>query len=99
MSGGLAFHRDFEALGMNHREMARHTIKLQNDIVKDMLDGDGGEQRHDAVRGLLNPARGFGPKILDFMHPQGGRDQVSPWHRFALRWWTKGARLADRALA
>ncbi|HZS37017.1 MAG TPA: ferritin-like domain-containing protein, partial [Polyangia bacterium] len=99
MSGGLAFHRDFEALGMNHREMARHTIRLQNEIVKDMLDGDGGEKRYDAVRGLLNPARGFGPKILDFMHPQGGRENVPTWHRTALRWWTKGARFADRALA
>ena len=43
-----------------------------------------GTRRRDAVRGLLNPAQGYGPKILDFIHPRGGIDSRPAWHRTAL---------------
>ncbi len=99
MSGGLTMREDFVKLGMNSREMARHTIKLQNEIQHDMLSTGGTARRRDAVRGLLNPQKGLGPFVLDFLHPQGGIDAVPMWHRTALKLWTAGARAADRALA
>ncbi len=98
MSGGFALQEHFKALGLNQREMARHTIRLQDDIVKQMLHDDG-EKKPSAIRGLLNPARGLGPRILEFVHPERGRANVGPWHRAALKLWTRGARFADRALA
>jgi hypothetical protein len=55
-----------------------------------------GTRRRDSVRGLLNPGQGFGPRILDFIHPRGA---VSPLHRTALRAWKRAAAAADRALA
>ncbi len=51
------------------------------------------------MRGLLNPAQGFGPRILDFIHPRGGIAAVSPLHRTALKAWKRAAAAADRALA
>jgi len=97
MSGGMTMREDFHALGMNQREMAKYTMRLQDDIVHDMLDSNDG--RRDAVRGLLNPAKGLGPTVLDFLHPEGGLGSVGPVHRAVLRVWRSGAELADRALA
>jgi hypothetical protein len=51
------------------------------------------------VRGLINPTRGVGPRLLDFIHPPGGDAGIAPWHRTALEIWKAGARFADRALA
>ena len=97
MSGGMTMRDDFRALGMNQREMAKYTMRLQNDIVHDMLDSNDG--RRDAVKGILNPARGVGPSVLNFIHPEGGADSVGPIHRVVLRAWRAGAQLADRAFA
>lgn len=97
MSGGMTMRDEFKALGMNQRKMAKYTMDLQNDIVHDMLDTGGG--RRDAVKGILNPAKGIGPSILDFLHPEGGVDSAKPFHRAVLKVWRKGAELADRALA
>jgi hypothetical protein len=96
MSGGMTMRDEFRALGMNQRALASHTMRLQDDIVREMSGGSAGNA---GVRGLLNPARGFGPTVLDFIHPKGGIDAARPWHRAVLRAWGAGARLADRALA
>jgi len=101
MTAGLTLRKDFPALGMNAREMATHTVKLQNDIVREMLsiaDPDAGRPR-GSVRGILNPAKGIGPRILDFLHPPNGYAAAPRWQRAALDLWTAGARIADRALA
>jgi hypothetical protein len=90
---------DFKILGMNPRDMARHTIKLQDEIQADMRKSGQTSRRRDAVRALLNPSKGVGPKVLDFLHPPQGIDAVPRWHRTALKLWTAGARAADRALA
>jgi hypothetical protein len=97
MSGGMTMREDFRALGMNQREMAKYTMRLQNDIVHDMLDSNDG--RRDSVKGLLNPAKGIGPTVLDFVHPEGGPAAVGPIHRVVLRAWRAGAEFADRAFA
>jgi hypothetical protein len=97
MSGGMTMRDDFRALGMNQRQMAEYTMRLQNDIVHDMLDSNDG--RRDAVKGILNPARGIGPQVLNFLHPKAGVDNVGPVHKVVLRAWRAGAQLADRALA
>ncbi len=102
MSSGINYTRDFERLGIEPRAMAKHTIGLQNQVLRDMLgdeDAPRAGRRGDAVRGLMNPTRGLGPRILDFIHPVGGRANAPTWHRRALSWWARGARLADRALA
>src|SRR5206468_126879 len=82
----LLMHDDFRNLGMEPRMMASRTIGLQDDIVKEMLGGDtGGERRRDSVRGLLNPSRGLGPMVLEFLHPAGGRENAPGWQRAALK--------------
>ncbi|HEY2748604.1 MAG TPA: ferritin-like domain-containing protein, partial [Polyangia bacterium] len=99
MSAGINMHDHFRNLGIDPRKMAEYTIKLQNEVTRDMLAdaprGDG-TRRRDSIRGLLNPADGYGPRILDFIHPRGA---VSPLHRTALRAWKRAAAAADRALA
>jgi hypothetical protein len=95
-SGGMTLRDDFKALGMNQREMAKHTMRLQDDAVHEMIDINEG--RSDAVKGILNPAKGIGPVVLNFIHPEHA-DQVGPVHRAVLRAWRRGAELADRALA
>ena len=102
MSAGINMHEHFRALGIDPRKMAEYTIKLQDEVTRDMLadapSGDG-RRRRDAVRGLLNPAQGYGPKILDFIHPRRGLASVPTWHRTALTAWKRAAAAADRALA
>ncbi len=100
MSAGLTMHEHFRKLGIDPRQMAMYTLKLQDQVTRDMLaDAPDGARRQDAVRGLLNPARGAGPRVLDFIHPRGGVAQAPAWQRRALAAWTRGAKLADRALA
>jgi rubrerythrin len=102
MSAGLTMHEHFRRLGIDPRKMAEYTIKLQDDVTRDMLaeaPTGNGRRRRDAVRGLLNPAAGYGPKILDFIHPPAGIANVKPWHRTALTTWKRFATIADRALA
>ena len=82
--------------------MAEYTIKLQDDVTREMLADaphGNGARRRDAVRGLLNPAKGYGPSILDFIHPRGGIRSRPAWHRTALNAWKRVAAAADRALA
>jgi hypothetical protein len=99
MSAGINMHDHFRNVGIDPRRMAEYTIKLQDDVTRDMLADapqGNGRRRRDAVRGLLNPGKGYGPKILDFIHPRGA---VPAWHRTALRAWKRAAAAADRALA
>lgn len=98
ISGGLTLRPHLEALGMDARQMAKRTIKLQADVLSDMLATGGTERRRDAVRGLLDPSRGIGPGVLDFIHPPD-EGRMSPLHKLLLSAWTGGAKLADRALA
>jgi hypothetical protein len=102
MSAGILMHDHFRALGIDPRRMAEYTIKLQDDVTSQMLaDAPNGKgtRRRDAVRGLLNPGRGYGPTILNFIHPRDGIAAVPSWHRTALRAWKRAATVADRALA
>jgi rubrerythrin len=102
MSAGLTMHEHFRRLGIDPRKMAEYTIKLQDDVTRDMLadapTGDG-HRRRDAIRGLVNPAQGYGPRILDFIHPRQGIAAVPTWHRTALTAWKRAAKVVDRALA
>lgn len=102
MSAGINMHDHFRALGIDPRKMAEYTIKLQDEVTRDMLADaptDHGRRRRDAVRGLLNPAKGYGVKILDFIHPRGGAAKAPAWQRTALKAWKRAAAAADRALA
>jgi hypothetical protein len=104
ISAGMNMRADFAALGMNPRELASHTTRLQGQIVKDMLATaraqrlePGGMQ--ERMRGVVNPTKGLGPRILDFIHPPGGEGSAPLWQKAALRVWKTGAALADRAFA
>jgi hypothetical protein len=94
MSGGMTLRRDFEALGFDARKVASHTMELQDRIVREMVQTEKG-----GARGLLNPKRGFGPAILDLVHPPEGMAALPAWKRRFLEAWTRAAKLADRALA
>jgi hypothetical protein len=96
MSGGMVLRGAFRALGLDQRSMARYTMGLQDDILRDMVVAGEPGQRRDLVKGLLNPSQGIGPSVLDFVHPQAPMNSV---HRLALATWTAGARFADRAWA
>jgi hypothetical protein len=100
ISAGLPMHEHFRKLGMNARAMGERTIKLQDEVLRDMMQSaPAGGRRRDSVRGLMNPSRGFGPRVLDFIHPPNGVANASPWHRRALHAWKRGAQAVDRVLA
>jgi hypothetical protein len=102
MSAGINMHDHFRNLGIDPRKMAEYTMKLQDDVTRDMLSdapSGNGQRRRDSVRGLLNPAQGFGPRILDFLHPRGGIAARPTWHRTTMRVWRRAAAAVDRALA
>jgi hypothetical protein len=93
VQAGLTMREDFAVLGMDPRALAAHTTKLQEQILGDMVRAARGTGR---LKGLINPRRGVGPRILDFLHPPGA---VPGWHRATLSAWSQGAKLVDRFLA
>jgi hypothetical protein len=101
VSAGLTMRSMFQDLGLDQREMAIYALKLQDQIMRDMVKaarGDAPTGRR-SVRGVVNPTLGVGPKVLDFIHPAGGEAAAPAWHRMALALWKRGAAFADRALA
>jgi hypothetical protein len=100
VTAGLTLREDLVTLGINARRVATYTTRLQDQILHDMLAArDTAGSRDRAVRGLVNPTRGVGPRILDFIHPPNGDADLPGWHRAALNLWKAGAFWADRALA
>jgi hypothetical protein len=102
MTGGMTLREDFGAIGIDQRKLASYTVKLQGDIVRDMLTaarpGAGGRRR-DSVRGLMNPAKGVGQAIIDFVHPVAGVESARGLHRAVIKTWTRAGKLADRVFA
>jgi hypothetical protein len=105
MTGGNLLRPEFAALGMDQRKMARYTMNLQAEIVSSMLADAGtespsGARRRDAVRGLLNPAKGrFKDTFLDFVHPEGGVAKASPLHQATLAAWARAGSFIDQLWA
>jgi hypothetical protein len=109
ITAGMPIRQHLEALGIEPRKLAARTVELQDEIFRQMRD----TARHEhtaperppargafrVLGGLLNPSKGFGPAVLDFVHPPAGVAKASPLHRAVLEAWLRGAELADRALA
>ncbi len=96
ITGGLPLRATFRALGLEPREMASHTVKLQSEILGQMRATGGGR---GALGGLLNPDKGMGPTILDFIHPVGGEASAPPLNRAVLKAMDRGARWMNEAFA
>jgi hypothetical protein len=100
ISAGMPMRDDFRKLGLNPREMSQNVVRLQDEVLRQMRgDVTAAGIGRRGMQGLLNPRKGLGPKILDFVHPPQGAAAAPVWHQQLLRLWTQGARLADRALA
>ncbi|HKA92039.1 MAG TPA: ferritin-like domain-containing protein [Haliangiales bacterium] len=97
ISAGLAMREDIERLGMDGRRLATHTVQLQDRIVRDMVAAARGERKDRRIGGVVNPTKGIGPRVLDFLHPPDGK--MTPLHSAAIRLCQAGAKAADRALA
>jgi hypothetical protein len=95
IQAGMTLRDDFAALGMNVREMASHTMRLQEQILRDMRAAGAGGGR---LKGLVNPQKGVGPRLFDFFHPPAG-DAAPVWHKRTLSLWSRGARVVDRLIA
>jgi hypothetical protein len=95
MASGFTFRSDFEKLGLNPRQMATRVTRMQEDVVGDMVKHHG----EGIARVVLNPRRGMGPKILDWIHPPDGIQNASAGHRRVHRGVTRALTAIDRALA
>lgn len=96
ITGGLPLRDTFRQLGLEPRDLAKHTVKLQDEILGQMR-ATGGSRA--SLGGLLNPHKGIGPTVLDFIHPVGGEEAAPPLNRAVLSMLTRGATWMDRALA
>jgi rubrerythrin len=101
ISAGLPMRRDLEALGIDPRKLAAHTVELQDEIFGQMRASarEQGADRFRGLGGLMNPRKGFGPAVLDCVHPVGGMAAAPPMHRAVLELWLRGAEIANRAWA
>jgi hypothetical protein len=95
MASGFTFREDFERLGLDPRLMATRVVKMQDDVVREMVSVHG----KGVVRAIVNPRDGIGPKVLDFIHPPGGLGEVSATHRRVHRGITRTLSALDRALS
>ncbi len=95
MASGFTFRSDFELLGLNPRAMATHVTRMQDDAVRDMMKHNG----RGIARVVLNPRRGVGPKVLDWIHPPDGIQNATSTHRRVHRGVTRALSAIDRALA
>jgi hypothetical protein len=95
MAGGFTLHDDFRRLGLDPRLMATRVTTMQDDIVKQMVEHHGKR----VLSAVLTPRAGFGPKLLDFIHPPEGLEQASDLHQSVHRGVTRTLRALDRALA
>jgi hypothetical protein len=106
ITAGLPMREHLKNLGMEPRKLAARTSKLQEEILGQMRQVQREEPKSNATKsavrtlgGLLNPKRGIGPAVLDFVHPPGGEASAPPLNRAVLNLWRRGARAADRWLA
>jgi hypothetical protein len=95
MGAGFTFRDDFETLGLEPRLMATRVTSMQDDIVRQMAEHHG----KGIFRAVLTPKGGFGPKILDFIHPPDGLEGVSELHKSVHRGVTRTMFALDRALS
>ncbi len=96
IAAGLPLRATFQALGLEPRELAQHTVKLQDEILGQMRATGGGRR---GTEGLLNPDKGVGPTLLEFIHPRDGLAAAPPLNRAVLKALTHGAEWMDRAWA
>ena len=95
MASGFTFREDFTRLDLEPRQMAERVTKMQDEVVRQMVDAHG----KGVLRALMNPRAGFGPKIVDWIHPEGGLDSVTPWHRGVHQGLTRALTRVDRAFS
>ena len=95
MAGGFALREDFALLGLDQRQMALRVSNMQDDVVRQMVEQHG----KGVLRAVGSPRAGFGPKILDFIHPPDGMDKAPPWLRSVHSGLSRTMRAVDRALA
>jgi hypothetical protein len=107
ITAGMPMREHLKNLGIEPRSLAARTSRLQGDILSQMrsVQREDSTDAHIAVGaprsigGLLNPKKGIGPAVLDFVHPPNGEASAPLVNRALLRLWKSGARAADRWLA
>jgi hypothetical protein len=78
IASGMALAKHFEALGMDQRLMTTRVTAMQHDVVQQMAAAHG----ERVAGGVLNPqTSAMGPKLLDFLYPEGGASRTTPLHR------------------
>ncbi len=95
MASGFTFRDDFEALGLEQRLMANRVTQMQEEVVNQMTEAHG----KSVLRAVLNPRSGIGPRVLDFIHPEGGMSSAPALHRRLHGGMTVALTRLDRALA
>jgi hypothetical protein len=95
MASGFTFRPDFELLGLDQRLMTERITRMQDDIVRQMTEHHG----KGVLRAVLSPRSGIGPRIVDFIHPEGGLESAAPWHQWIHKRIQGTLTSVDRALA
>ncbi|HMJ16271.1 MAG TPA: ferritin-like domain-containing protein [Polyangiaceae bacterium] len=94
-AGGVTIAPDFETLGLDQRIMALRVTRMQDDIVQQMAEHHG----RGILRAVRTPKAGWGPAILDWLHPAGGISATSAFNQRLHRGMRTTLNALDRALA
>ncbi|HMR05357.1 MAG TPA: ferritin-like domain-containing protein [Polyangiaceae bacterium] len=95
MAGGFALRDDFTKLGLDQRLMTQRVTSMQDTILKEMIDHHG----KGVTRAVVSTRTGYGPQIVEWIHPPGGLDSVSPLHQRVHRGLVRTLQQVDRAFA
>ncbi|MEZ4225651.1 MAG: ferritin-like domain-containing protein [Polyangiaceae bacterium] len=95
MAGGFALREDFGRLQLDQRLMTERVTKMQDTILHEMIEHHG----KTVTRAVVNPRAGFGPQIVDWIHPPGGLEHSSALHRSMHQGIMRTLQRVDRAFA
>jgi hypothetical protein len=91
--GGQFLDPYFRTLGIDHRELGRTSLRLHQQVLKDM-SAEMGLAPGQHVRGVYGLAKWQQRILLDWLHPEKPIDELKPLHKTTLRLFDTGVRRA-----
>jgi hypothetical protein len=79
VGGGELLDEHFTKMGLDHRELGLTTMRLHNQVMRQMAEENGGAM----VRGVYGLTTRQNMMLVDFLHPDKPKDSLTWQHRMA----------------